>query len=95
MNNELSHLNALRPRLSHEHGYQATARANRDAATTQAKAEKFNREIELRKVWIFQIEGEIYSEIKFLASRGIVVTDEPTAEEKEMSIEEIMAELEV
>jgi len=49
---DVSHLNALELRLSHERGYMA-----------QAKTEK---EQALRKVWIAQIEKEIADEKKFL-----------------------------
>lgn len=49
---DLSHLNALQVRLSHERGYLA-----------QAKTEC---ESKLRNVWIVQIEKEIEMERKFL-----------------------------
>jgi len=56
---DTSHLAALETRLSHERAYLSQA----------IKAS----EIELRKVWIVQIEREIAAEIAFLAKRGVIV----------------------
>ena len=55
---DLSHLNALRLRLSNERGYFAAA--------------KTDGEMALRGVWIAQIEKEIDGELAFLAARGHV-----------------------
>jgi hypothetical protein len=52
-----SHLDALNVRLSHERSY-----------LSEAKTEK---EREIRKVWIMQIEKEIEQEKKFLGMDGI------------------------
>jgi hypothetical protein len=49
---DLTHLNALELRLSHERGYLAVA--------------KSAKEIEIRKAWIAQIEKEIAGEKQFL-----------------------------
>jgi hypothetical protein len=49
---DLTHLNALELRLSHERGYLATA--------------KTDKERQLRAVWIQQIEKEIEGECRFL-----------------------------
>jgi len=70
------HLIALQTRLSHENGYLAVA--------------KSANEIALRKVWIFQIEKEIASEIEFLAKKGVVIEQ---ASNIEMSDDELLAEL--
>lgn len=67
---DLSHLNALNLRLSHERGYLAAA--------------KTNKEREIRKVWVAQIEKEIAHEMDFLGN---------TAIECEMSDEELLAAL--
>jgi hypothetical protein len=56
---DTSHLAALETRLSHERAYLAQATKS--------------SEIELRKVWIAQIEREIAAEIAFLAKRGVIV----------------------
>jgi hypothetical protein len=68
---QMTHLNALQVRLSHERDYLAKA--------------KTQKEIELRTVWIAQIEKEIANEYKFL---GL----EPAAE-IEMSDDELLAAL--
>ena len=56
---DTSHLAALETRLSHERAYLSQATKT--------------SEIELRKVWIVQIEREIAAEIAFLAKHGVVV----------------------
>lgn len=62
---DTSHLDALQLRLSHERGYLAAA--------------KSERERELRTVWIRQIESEIASELAFLgqvAPDAVDMTDD-------------------
>ena len=68
---DTAHLNALRLRLSHERGYLAAA--------------KNEKERELRRVWIAQIEKEIADEQRFLG-----ITSTTTVE---MSDDELMKEL--
>lgn len=67
---DLSHLNALELRLSHERGYLATAKTAKERA--------------LRRVWITQIEKEIAAENKVLglstASETPLSDDELLAE---------------
>lgn len=78
MSKSLDHLNALELRLSHERGYLAQA--------------KRPQEIEIRKVWIAQIEKEIAGEKKFLAEHyGIEFP--ATLDEILMSDDELLAEL--
>lgn len=73
---DTSHLVALETRLSHERAY-------------LAKAVKTS-EIELRTVWIAQIEREIAAEIAFLAKRGIIVQ---TATADDISDDDLLSEL--
>lgn len=54
-----THYAALMTRLSNEKGYLAVA--------------KSQSEIELRSVWVSQIEKEIAQEVEFLKSKGIDV----------------------
>jgi hypothetical protein len=68
---DFSHLDALQVRLSHERDYLAKA--------------KTQKEIELRTVWIAQIQKEIANEYKFL---GI-----DPATEIEMTDDELLAAL--
>lgn len=77
-NVDTSHLVALQQHLSHEQGYLAKA--------------KGQKEIELRSVWIHQIEREIEGEIRFLEKKGYVI---PTLDEifSEMDDDELLAEL--
>jgi len=56
---DLMHLHSLELRLSNE-------RMRLSEATNQA-------EIDLRSVWVQQLEKEIQGEIEFLASKGITV----------------------
>lgn len=72
------HLVALKTRLAHEIEYKARATKN--------------SEIELRTVWIKQIENEIAAEIVFLAKKGVIIE---TSEENEMSDDELLAALEM
>ena len=58
---DLSHLDALNVRLSHERSYLAAA--------------KTNKERKLRKVWIAQIEKEIAVEMEFLSIGDSVECD--------------------
>lgn len=58
---DTSHLDALRLRLSHERGYLAAA--------------KTDRERELRAVWISQIEREIAAELDHLGKAAPVDAD--------------------
>ena len=67
---DTTHLNALQLRLSHERGYLAVA--------------KSEKERELRRVWIAQIEKEIADEQRFLGIESTTV---------EMSDDELMKEL--
>lgn len=53
---DTSHLDALNLRLSHERGYLAAAKSNKERA--------------LRRVWIAQIEKEIAAELAFLSKSG-------------------------
>jgi len=69
------HLVALNTRLSNEKEYLALAK------TTQ--------EVELRTVWIKQIEKEIEHEVKFLESKGVNLYTSDT----DMTDDELMAEL--
>lgn len=73
---DTTHLVALQTRLSNERGYLAKA--------------KKQSEIDLRKVWIKQIEKEIESEIAFLAKQGYVVPEQTT---NDISDDELLAEL--
>jgi len=73
---DMSHLTALEIRLSHERAYLAQE--------TKPTA------IELRKVWIAQIEREIAAEIAFLAKRGIIVQ---TDHADDMSDDDLLAAL--
>ena len=77
-NVDTSHLVALQQRLSHEQEYLAKA--------------KGQKEIELRSVWVRQIEREIEDEIKFLAKNGYIV---PTLDDifEEMDDDVLLAEL--
>lgn len=70
---DTSHLIALTQRLAAERGYLA-------AATNQ-------QEIELRAVWVRQLEKEVNGEERFLGM-------EETDFENVMSVDDIMAELE-
>lgn len=72
------HYAALMPRLSNEKGYLA-------AATKQS-------EIELRTVWIAQIEKEIQGEEEFLSSKGINVYA-VSSEIDNMSEDDLLTEL--
>ena len=67
---DTAHLNALHLRLSHERGYLAAA--------------KTEKEREMRRVWIAQIEKEIADEQRFLGIETTAV---------EMSDDELMKEL--
>lgn len=71
MEKDMTHLNALNVRLSNERGYLAAA--------------KSQKEIELRKVWIAQVEKEITQERAFL---GLA-----EASAKEISDDELLAQL--
>lgn len=81
MADTLSHLNAIDLRLSHE-------RARYMAAVEGRRPE---REVEWHAHRVRMTERERVAEIEFLAKRGITV-DKPEA--CEMTIEEILAELE-
>ena len=79
---DTTHYAALMTRLSNEKGYLA-------AATKQS-------EIELRTVWIAQIEKEITQEEMFLKSKGISTYSTPysiSAELDKMSEDDLLAEL--
>lgn len=58
----MSHLNALQVRLSNERGYLAAA--------------KSEKERQMRKVWIAQVEKEIAAEIQFLGAAAPAATEE-------------------
>jgi len=73
------HYVALMTRLSNEKAYLA-------AATKQS-------EIELRTVWIAQIEKEIAQEELFLKSKGISVFQTSSSEIDSMSEDDLLAEL--
>lgn len=75
---DTTHYVALMTRLSNEKGYLA-------AATNQS-------EIELRTVWIAQIEKEIAQEEMFLKSKGINVYA-VSSEVNSMSEDDLLAEL--
>lgn len=75
---DTSHYAALMTRLSNEKAYLA-------AATKQS-------EIELRTVWIAQIEKEIQGEVEFLSSKGINVY-QTSSEVDNMSEDDLLAEL--
>ncbi len=70
---DTTHLTALLTRLSNENAYFAKA--------------KTETEVELRKVWISQIEKEVEAEYKFLGLEPI------ESEIEEMSDDDILAEL--
>ena len=65
-------------RLSHEKQY--------------LKEAQTNNEIELRKVWIAQIEKELDQEVKLLGSKGVHIDLNPCLE---MTVDELAAELAV
>lgn len=73
------HYTALMTRLSNEKGYLA--------ATTKQS------EIELRTVWIAQIEKEIQGEVEFLSSKGISVFQTLSSEVDSMSEDDLLTEL--
>lgn len=75
---DTTHYVALMTRLSNEKGYLA-------AATKQS-------EIELRTVWIAQIEKEIAQEELFLKSKGVNVYT-VSSEVDKMSEDDLLAEL--
>ena len=64
---DLSHLNALEIRLSHERGYLAAAKSTKERA--------------IREVWIAQIEREIVGEKKFLGLEAEAGLPEMTDDE--------------
>lgn len=72
------HYTALMTRLSNEKAYLA--------ATTQQS------EIELRTVWIAQIEKEIQGEVDFLSSKGVNVY-QASSEVDNISEDDLLAEL--
>ena len=75
---DTTHYAALMTRLSNEKVYLT-------AATNQSK-------IELRTVWIAQIEKEIQDEVEFLSSKGINVYQN-SSEVDNMSEDDLLAEL--
>lgn len=76
---DTTHYAALMIRLSNEKGYLALA-------TKQS-------EIDLRTVWVKQIEKEIESEVEFLSSKGISVFQTLSSEVDKMSEDDLLAEL--
>lgn len=75
---DTTHYTALMTRLSNEKAYLA-------AAINQS-------EIELRTVWIAQIEKEIQGEVEFLSSKGTNVY-QTSSEVDNMSEDDLLAEL--
>lgn len=75
---DLSHLNALQARLSHERA-------------RLAKATKAG-EVAMRTVWVAKCEDEIKHEIAFLAARGVMVDD--LGDVDTMTDDELLAALE-
>lgn len=74
---DTTHHAALMTRLSNEKGYLAVA--------------KSKSEIELRSVWIKQIEKEIVQEAEFLKSKGVDVYQATT--DNTLSDEDLLDEL--
>lgn len=78
---DLTHLNALRTRLSNER-----------VRLTNAKKPA---EVAMRTVWVAKCENEIKHEIAFLAARGVMVDAEPIdASINDMTDDELLAALE-
>lgn len=74
---DTTHYAALMTRLSNEKGYLAVA--------------KSQSEVELRSVWIKQIEKEIAQEAEFLKSKGVDVYH--STEDNNLTDEDLLNEL--
>ena len=85
MSHYLSHLNAIDLRLSHEMARLLTLKEAKPSA-------KNDEAIAWREHNVRMIERERAAEVEFLAKHGIEVDSAP--EECDMSIDEILAELE-